>query len=68
MRYCPKTAAAFGAEPITKDQAEEWCRRMCRAGSAQCAGCELRRLWGVGEPAPQAKGAVPGRPVQVSLF
>ena len=63
--YCPKTSAAFGAEPTTKEQAAEWCRRMYRAGSAQCAGCELRKLWGVGDSAPKAKGAAP---VQGSLF
>ena len=67
MSYCPKNAPAFNSRPVSEDHAAAWCRRAYRAGYEQCAGCELRKRWGVGDPAPQVK-SVPVGPVQRSLF
>ena len=68
MIFCPNNAHLYGEHKVSPEREEEWCNRAYRAGSEQCDRCELRKRWGVGDPAPQAKKAAQVGPVQWSLF
>lgn len=66
MPYCPKSAPAFNSVPMSQEHAIAWCRRVYRAGSAQCDGCKLGRSFGIVEDEKQRTEKV--KPVQVRLF
>ena len=65
MPYCPKSAPSFNAAPMSKAHAADWCRRVYRAGLAQCYGCELGQSLGVVKGEKQTEKE---QPVQVRLF
>lgn len=66
MPYCPKSAPAFNAAPMSKARAAAWCRRVYRAGSEQCDRCDLGRSFGIVEDKKQQTEKA--KPVQVRLF